>query len=183
MSWITGKIRGFCLSWGLTVLCAGMAHAAGVEGTDAQVKAAFVFNFMRYVDWPEGVPGAAGPLVVCLAGSRTATTQALAALEGRQVKGREVRLRQADHDPAGCQVLVFGEGDLDSALLQRARGRPILTVGEGWSFLEEGGVIALAVVDGKMAFGANLEAARRSGLRLGSQMLKLARRIVDSPAK
>lgn len=155
-----------------------MAHGVGAEGTDAQVKAAFVFNFMRYVDWPDGAP--TEPLVVCQSGGRN---PALAALEGRQMKGREVRVRLVDNDPAGCHVLVFGEGSGNAALLRRAQGRPILTVGDGWSFLEDGGVLALAVVDGKMAFGANLEAARRSNLRLGSQMLKLARRIVESQVK
>ncbi len=180
MSWITGKIRLFRASCYVLCLCAGGALAAGTEGTDAQVKAAFVFNFMRYVDWPEGVPGPAEPLVVCQTRSANA---ALGAIEGRQVKGRELRLRQVENDPAGCHVLVFGEGDAGSPLLRRAQGRPILTVGEGWAFLDEGGVIALAVVDGKMAFGANLESARRSSLRLGSQMLKLARRIVDASVR
>ena len=178
-------MRGCHSSWlpGLLLALSALAHGAGPEAGDAQVRAAFVFNFVRYVDWPDDLAGASAPLVVCYAGNRAATAQALGVMEGRLVRGRQVRLRQVDGDPAGCHVLVFGEGQGTPALLHRAQGRPILTVGEGWAFLDEGGIIALAVVDGKMAFGANLEAARRASLRLGSQMLKLARRIVDDPAK
>lgn len=155
--------------------------ALGAAADEAQVKAAFVYNVMRYVEWPEGalVPGA--PLIVCRVGSG-ALSQALSVLEGRQVAGRPVRVRSVDADPSGCQVLVLPDGE-GRTLLPRAQGRPILTLGEGWDFLDDSGIVAMVVLDGKLAFGANLEGARRANLRLSAQFLKLARRVLDGAGK
>ncbi len=167
----------FRRSWlaALAFLLAGGVLAAPVD--EAQVKAAFVFNVMRYVDWPEGALPPGSPLTVCRVGAEE-LSRALSMLEGRQVGGREIRLRTVDNDPAGCQVLVLPEG-AGRSLLARVQGRPVLTVGEGWDFLEDSGMVAMVVVDGKLAFGANLEEARRANLRLSAQLLKLARRVVD----
>jgi hypothetical protein len=79
-------------------------------------------------------------------------------------------------------VLVLPEGE-GRALLARAQGRPILTLGEGWDFLEDSGIVAMVVLDGKLAFGANLDGARRVNLRLSAQLLKLARRVLDGAGK
>ncbi|MDD5297222.1 MAG: YfiR family protein [Rhodocyclaceae bacterium] len=158
---------------------AGNAMGAAVD--EAQVKAAFVFNLVRYVDWPEGALPPGAPLTVCRAGSG-ALSAALSVLEGRQAGGRQIRVRSVEGDPAGCQVLVLADGD-GNGLLSRAQGRPILTIGEGWGFLEESGIVALVVLDGKLVFGANMDAARRANLRLSAQLLKLARRVLDGAGK
>ena len=157
----------------------GLAAETANEG---QVKAAFVFNAMRYVEWPEGTPASGAPFTVCRTGSKTPFNQALSALEGRAMRGGEVRVRTVDSDPSGCQVLVLPEGE-DNALLRRAQSRPILTVGEGWTFLEESAILAVAVMDGKLVFGANLDAARHANLHLSAQLLRLARQVVDSGRK
>jgi len=163
----------------LALSFAGSALGAAVD--EAQVKAAFVFNVMRYVDWPEGALAPGAPLVVCRVGSG-ALSQALSVLEGRQVAGRQIRVRPVEGDLSGCQVLVLPEGE-GAALLSRAQGRPILTLGEGWDFLEDSGIVAMVVLDGKLVFGANLDGARRVNLRLSAQLLKLARRVLDGAGK
>lgn len=181
----TGKISLFggmvfrSFSLALALSFSGSALGAAVD--EAQVKAAFVFNVMRYVEWPEGALAPGAPLIVCRVGSG-ALSQALSALEGRQMAGRQVRVRSVDADLTGCQVLVLPEGE-GRALLSRAQGRPILTLGEGWDFLEDSGIVAMVVLDGKLAFGANLDGARRVNLRLSAQLLKLARRVLDGPGK
>lgn len=173
--------RRFSLALALTLAPMFAGRALGATADEAQVKAAFVLNVMRYVEWPEGSLAPGAPLIVCRVGSG-ALSQALSALEGRQAAGRQVRVRSVEADLAGCQVLVLPEGE-GRTLLPLAQDRPILTLGEGWDFLEDSGIIAMVVLDGKLAFGANLEGARRVNLRLSAQLLKLARRVRDGAGK
>ena len=98
------------------------------------------------------------------------------ALEGKAVQARTVSVRRevraADLD--GCQVLVVGAGA--RALAEAARGRNgLLTVSDIRGFAAAGGVIELFAEDGKMRFEINPRAAQRAGLRISSQLLKLAR--------
>lgn len=141
-----------------------------------------MFNVIRYTEWPESSFVAGQPITVCRFGSDGALVHALSALEGRVIRGSEIRVRTVEADASGCLVLVFPEGG-NVAAVRRMQGRPLLTVGEGWAFLDEGGVLAVVVADGRLAFGVNLDAARRGNLRLSAQLLRLARRVVEGAGK
>ena len=164
------------LSGALAVLC-GAGAATGDPPSEAAVKAAFVYNFAKFVEWQPG-PAAGTPseMNICTAGVDAELATTLAALEGKPVQTRTVSIRRdvksADLDI--CQVLLVGSGA--RALADAARGKTgLLTVSDLKGFAAAGGVIELFAEDGKMRFEINTRAAQRAGLRISSQLLKLAR--------
>jgi hypothetical protein len=147
-----------------------------------QLKAAFLFNFTRYVNWPEAPPSAADePFVIGVLGDDPFGHWLEEAVSGREVGGRRAVARRyaRPEDARECRVLFVAVRD--PAGLERAIGvvanRPVLTVGEGDAFLEAGGMISFATEGRRVRFDVNLPAAKRAGLAPGSQLLKLARTV------
>ena len=170
--------RGFVLALALL----GGAGAAVAQTSEAELKAAFVFNFARYVEWPADAGGAAGEAFrLCLLGRRDALFAALAALDGKSVGERSLRVRAAarEDDLASCHLLVVGESEAEhfERILQPLAGVPVLTVNGSGRFLDAGGIIGLVTENDRVRFDINLGAARRNGLALSSNLLKLARTV------
>lgn len=151
---------------------------------ELNLRAAFVFNFARFVEWP-------GAALLDTASLRlgvfapAAIPAPFAALAGRRVRGHVVRvvpLRPAD-DPADCHLVYCGDATSaqQAALLAGARGHPILTVGEGRGFMESGGMIELLTRDNRLRFRIRPDAARDAGLRIGAPLLQLADEVLDRP--
>jgi hypothetical protein len=141
-----------------------------------QVKAAFLFNFARFVEWSSAP---ADPLVIGVASDDSFADIVERLMRDRKVDGRPVvtrRLRDGD-DPAGCHVLFISASRRGGAteLLQRARG-PILTVGENVQFLRDGGIIRFYVDDNRVRFQINRENATARGLKISSHLLNLGTR-------
>lgn len=166
----------------LALALLGGAGAAVAQTSEAELKAAFVFNFARYVEWPAAVFAAADDAFgLCFVGRRDALFAALTALEGKLVGDRSLRVRAAtrDDDLAQCHLLVVGESEAEhlERILQPLAGVPVLTVGGAGRFLDAGGIIGLATENDRVRFDINLGAARRNGLALSSNLLKLARTV------
>ncbi len=146
-----------------------------------QVKAGFVLNFAKYVEWPAPAL-VGGELRICGVGSQ-ALSGKLAELQGRQVLGRDVRVRLSGRpeDWRGCHVLFLpAEESLRAETLLRVVGSaPVLTVGDGADFARDGGMIGLKLRYGRIRFDINLGAARRAGLIFSSQLLKLADEVIS----
>lgn len=147
----------------------------------AQLKAAFVFNFSRYTEWPAHAfasPQAA--LRLCAFSLDSDVGRALAALAGNPVRDRKIEVVELDSIESlpGCHLL-YVESGTDAVrlprILARSAGLPLLTIGEGSAFPQKGGVIGLVTRDKRLGFEVNLEAAKRAELRLSSQLLALAR--------
>jgi hypothetical protein len=162
------------------VLASGLpaVHAQDRSG-ESQLKAAFLFNFIRFVDWPPAL-GPLNPLVVCVLGP-DAVADAFAALDGRRIRNVTLAFSHLSVTDATseCRV-VFVEGGAGSApndLLRTTGGRPVLTVGESTDFLPEGGIIAFAKDGNKIQFEVNLEASARAGITIRSDLLRLASRV------
>jgi len=161
---------------------ASLATPVWAEATEAELKAAFVYNFAKYVDWPADAPNATpGVLTLCLVGARDALFDALMEVEGKLVKNRSLRVRAAGRNDnlKGCQVLVMGESEAEhfEAVLRRLEGVPVLTVNGSGRFLDAGGIIGLIAEGNKVRFDINLGAARRNNVVLSSNLLKLARQV------
>jgi hypothetical protein len=148
--------------------------------TETQLKAAFLVNFMKYVEWP--MPR--GSANICLFG-RDSLGPYLAAYEGRQVGGVELRVRRVSspEQMADCHLLFVPETEEArfGAVLRWVGRQPILTVADAETFTREGGAIALVHADGRLQFDLNAEAFGRANLRPGSQMVRLARQVIGSP--
>lgn len=178
----TGTLRR--LTRTLAILAASLtlavAPVAGEVTTEAQLKAAYLVNFLKYVEWP----GArAGSVNLCLFGRDSLGPQ-LAAYEGRQIGGRELHIRKVSSPEqlADCHELFIPDTEEArfAAVMRWVDKQPILTVSDAENFTRDGGAIALIRADGRLQFDINADALARAGLRGSPQMLRLARQIIGA---
>ena len=160
----------------LAVLVAllGLPVSAQDVPLEYRVKAAYLFNFTKFVEWPEDAIAAAAPLIICVAAPNPFGAALAEMVVGEQALGHALAVRTVQQ-AAGCHVLFVPEPVNAEPLLRDARAHPVLTVGESPDFLRLGGVISFVVEDGKVRFEINQEAAQRSRLRISSRLLRLAR--------
>lgn len=155
---------------------------------EAHVKAAFVYNFAKFTDWPPSVfMGPQSPMTLCLNRSKNNHFNAFTVLEGRLVQGRplQVKLISRVDEIKACHLLYISDAE-DKFLSEAIRATshlPILTVSDDDGFIESGGMIGLIVVNSGIQFEVNQEAAKRVNLNLSAQLLKLAKNIIDAKGK
>jgi hypothetical protein len=157
------------------------AHAEAVEEYTA--KAAFLLNFARFTEWPPAsFRSDTAPLGLCIVGTDPFGA-ALSAVEGKPVKGRELHVdRKVSPDALGkCHVAFISrsQGDQVKDMLKTVESRAVLTVSDIEDFARKGGIIGLRLEAGRIRFDINVKAARRAGLKLSSQLLKLASVVGD----
>lgn len=138
-----------------------------------RVKAAYLFNFAKYVEWPSS--GGTGPLTLCVAGRNVFGSALEETIAGERVNGRPLVARVILEPTPGCDVLFVPRGAATNAYLLAAQGQPVLTVGETPGFIEAGGVINFIVDGANVRFEISAPAADRAGLRVSSRLLRLAR--------
>ena len=154
------------------------------EEREQRIKAAFVYNFARFVEWPvDSFEDSRSPFVLGVLGQDRFVT-ALALLQGKEVHGREVQVRRFE-TLAGinrCQVVIIGSLDAAevAAVLAALEGASVLTVGDMQGFADQGGVINFILRKNKIRFQVNSGAATRAGLRISSHLLKLAEMVEGS---
>ncbi|MEW6764292.1 MAG: YfiR family protein [Pseudomonadota bacterium] len=156
---------------------------AQLPAPEPEVKAAFVYNFIRFAEWPASAfPSPGAPIQLCLLGSTDPLLDALANIDGKSARGRPVRVQSLSKlkDAGACQVLVVGESEKRKmhVALASAAASATLTVSEIDGFAEAGGMIGLVRDIDRIQFEVNLQSAQQAGLQLSSQLLKLARRVI-----
>ena len=155
------------------------ARAAGQSAPEHEVKAAFLFNFTKFVTWPEGVPRGTDPFRICVVADGTATSAVERIMAGETVNGRATQtLVPASADQArGCHVLYVSRdsGERGATAMAAVRGMPVLTVGDGQGFLDRGGMIQFVLEEGRVRFHVHQRRATDSGLTISSRMLRVAR--------
>lgn len=182
-----GRQRRRLIGAALAALCGVAAAALAVAQTASApaLKAAFLFNFAKFTEWPADVLRPGAPLVLCVAGEPRVSKALEEATAGRDVEGHPLTTRSIDIDGPvqSCHILYIEAFDNRKALdlLERIKGRPVLTVSDLGTFAELGGVANLFVEDGRMRFAVNVESAQRSKLRLSSRLLSLAKIVKDAP--
>lgn len=198
---LPARLPGWLPIWLLAglLLAASTPPAAADQPEDENLlKAAFVFNFAKYVHWPSGA-GRAHALELCLAGDDTIFS-ALRRLQGERVRGAGVTIRALDAPPVNeqmpgeesdhgtppdkaCDILFVGNSEAPHVARRLAPlgDAPVLTISDIPRFAEQGGVIGLYWEGKKIRFAVNLPAARRAGLRISSRLLNLARIVNDAP--
>jgi hypothetical protein len=157
------------------------ANVAGgeVSMTEYQVKALFLLNFTKYVDWPPAAfAGTNATIVIGLYGEDKFGDALKKAVEGRTVSGRKIILQpiEKDGDPGKCQMLFISDSEKDhlGEILDKIKALPVLTVGETDQFLEQGGMINFVKKEGKIRLEINLDAARQAKLEISSKLLGVA---------
>jgi hypothetical protein len=172
-------------------LCALLVMAAGwINGTSVsiavepmpseyQVKAAFLINFPKYVDWPaEAFAQTNSPVVLAVPGDTRVAEEIQKAIAGRTVNGREIVLRRlaSGEESGACHILFISAAEQQRSpnLLATVKDAGVLTVGESDNFLESGGIINLARRDQRIALEVNLTAAGNSRIKISSKLLSVA---------
>ncbi|AZT83903.1 YfiR family protein [Marinobacter sp. NP-4(2019)] len=161
-------------------LCLGLTFAHGSIRSEYEVKAAFLYNFTRFVSWSQ-VEDSSAPLDVCVFGDDP-FGDLLDPLRGRKSQGRELRLRYPDN-VAGlteCDVLYIGQSQSRnlSNLLGIAQEGGILTVSDLPDFIRNGGMFGYVKRGNVIRFEINLKAATEAGLTINSRLLELAVRVL-----
>ncbi|MBZ5512064.1 MAG: YfiR family protein [Acidobacteriia bacterium] len=157
----------------------GVALAQG-PWTEYQVKAAFLLNFAKFVDWPpEAFGGPDAPLSVCVFGRNPFGEDLDAIAAGKTVQNRRVRVTLVSGALAArnCHIVFLPAQEARRAeeFLHAIAGLHILTVGETGDFLSFGGAINFVMDRGQVRFEINAQAAERAGLKISSKLLALAR--------
>jgi YfiR/HmsC-like len=155
------------------------APALADEVPEYRIKAAFVYNFMVFTEWPAEV----GPtLTLCVHGADPFGKE-IDGLHGKTAAGRTIAVqRRPGAEPLrGCQAVFFAASSLDAAprLLDGLRGQPVLTMADTPGALRRGVALNMRVAQDKVAFEVNLTAARHAGLNLSSKLLRLAAEVVQ----
>ena len=169
------------LLWaGLCVLCwaGGLAHATNpVEEPD--LKAAYIFNFIQFIEWPDSDLATDGDWPLCIS-PFSPLKRALTALEGKPArKGRPIRVRLLElAELRHCRVLVLHGSDIEPVLrtlraLPSAHG--ILTVADEDAAGSPDIMITLGQQKNRIVFAINTDATARAGLSVSSRLLRLAR--------
>ena len=152
-----------------------------------EVKAAFLFRFAQFVEWPaDTFKGAGAPFTYCTIGDDPFRGALERTLNGKTIGQRPLRVEHLNG--AGrveeCQVLfVGGSGERKHVeeMLAGTGTLPILTVGEGDRFAENGGTIGFCTEDNKIRFEVNLDAAGKAGLKISAKLLALAKTVLGAP--
>lgn len=156
--------------------------AWGQRPSQDEVEAAYLYNFGKFVRWPEA---GRGPLRICVAGQESFEKTMSRLVTGEQIGNRPLEVRMVDRpEMAGtCSILYVDGIDRErlDALLAATAGKPVLTVGETPDFLERGGMIQFVPVENHVRFSVNLNAANRCGVGLSSELLKVAVSVTGKP--
>lgn len=174
------------IAWliGALLFFVGAARAEGPAVSEEQVKAAFVYNFAKFIEWPAGTfKDASEPILVGVVGDGRFGDILDETLRGKLVQGRPVTVKHfPDSHVERCQILVVADGR-STDVLSRLGTTATLTVGDGSDFTRSGGMIGFAVEDRRVRFDVNLEALRRAQLKPSSQLLKVARVVEGSSSQ
>jgi len=164
-------------------LILGTPSTMAQEGvaSESQMKAAFLVNFPKYVDWPAAAFSQANsPVVVAIFGDEEVVREFYQMIEGgRTINGHPVVLKRITAEEeigSDCQILFVGASQRQRipAILEKLKSASVLTVSESDNFLEKGGVVNLIRKDQNIRLGVNLAAARQAHLRISSSLLSVA---------
>ena len=189
----------------ILVLLAGAiaprSRAGSEPSQEYKVKAAFLYNFLKFVDWPkEAMPDGNEPITIGIIG-KDPFGQAFEPVKDKDAKDKKVvvkrfksiadlkKLGESGKDELDRQIeavkkchLLFvcsSEKEYLKDIVNAVKNRPVLTVGDTEEFLQSGGIISFVMEDQKVRFEVNLTAAEHAKLKIRSQLLRLAKRVIE----
>lgn len=181
----TASVQGVAVvAIALLALC-NTATGQTAVASDAQVKAAYLHKLPGFIEWPpEGFASPSSPIVIGLVDADAVYEELRRQVSGRAIQGRAVELRRVEHDATimTLHVLFIGSKEPRETrrLLDKATGRPVLTITSSSSILETSAVLNLVELDGRIRVEASLPAAAKARLKLSSRLLSVASRVVEA---
>jgi hypothetical protein len=147
------------------------------------IKAAYLYHFAQFVEWPEGAfKDANSPLTFCTIGEDPFHGSLDSALSGKSSGARAFRVLhfKQPREIQGCHVLFLGAAQkkTNDTILAAVQQSPVLTVGESEHFAQEGGMIGFVREENKIRFEINLDTAKKARLRISSRLLALAKSVI-----
>lgn len=147
--------------------------------TEYEAKARILEQFTRFIEWPEPAGPADAPFALCILGSDPFGPHLKRATEARKIGSRPIVIRplESPDDAGQCQMIFVARGERAALarVVARIGGKPVLTVGDGAGFAEQGLLLNFYLSSESVRFEANPHAIQRSGLKVSARLLKLAR--------
>lgn len=148
------------------------------------MKAAFLYNFAKFVEWPAGTFATErAPIVIGVLGDDPLGAALEQAVQGKTVNGRALVVKRLKTLPLPvCHILFItaSERKRASQFIEGLLGQPVLTVGETEQFAQSGGLVNFFIEDNKVRFEINVDNAERSRIKISAKLLSLARVVRDS---
>jgi hypothetical protein len=181
MSWLARFGLLFLVSV-LAWLQSTLAADESAKLPEQRLKAAFLFKFGGYVEWPASAfPGPDSPFMIGVAGADPLADELSKVIAGRTMNGRTVAVKRirGGEQISGLHVLFIGgsQGSRLGELLTLTQSLPVLTVTETDNGLAQGSIINFVVADNRVRFEVSVTAASRGGLRIGAPLLAVAQRV------
>lgn len=160
-----------------------VAVAQAQSATEYQVKAAFLFNFAKFVEWsPDAFPSTDAPLQICVWGPDPFGRDFEQVVADKAVNGHRIEIVHPEGIPQAraCHILFLTSPKKEQVqqTLQGLKGSSVLTVGDANSFAQLGGVIGFVLDDGRVRFEINQKAAEQAHLKLSARLLTVAKTVL-----
>jgi len=162
------------------VICAANAPAIASSPSEYEIKAAFLYNFANFVEWPSKTPAdASGILIIGIYGDDPFGETFEQTIAGKSVNRRKLEIKRfrSIHEIKPCHILFVSSSEEGrfGRILDAVKDWHVLTVSESDSFIRSGGIINFIVEEKKVRFEISTENARKAGLKISSKLLKLAK--------
>jgi len=177
------RSRQFSCVLGVVMMLLSGTLAQSPAAAEYQVKAAFLFNFAKFVEWPSSsFANASAPLRICVFGRDPFGDELRNITKGKTVNGRRLEIDQRiDLQVARtCHILFIAASETArlKQIFESLRGADALTVGDAKGFVEQGGMINFVLENSRVQFEVNRKAAEEGGLKISSKLLAVAKLVV-----
>ncbi|RYY29852.1 MAG: YfiR family protein [Chitinophagaceae bacterium] len=172
-------LKAGVLAFVLVLLASNFASAQKITSGEYNIKAAFIYNFTRFIEWPDSAFAAPlSPFVIGVMGRDPFGARLEAVMNGETVKGRPIRIKRftSESQAAGCHIIfVSASAPTDvKKFCEKLRGKPVLTVSDIPDFDKDGGMIKLSMSENKITLTIDTAATKASTLDISSKLLRLA---------
>jgi hypothetical protein len=165
----------------LTTFCV-QARAQSANSSDSSeylIKAGFIYNFPKLVEWPAAASGPGMPITIGVIGNDAFADVLEHTVDGKKIDGRSFvvkRVHWKDYRECACHILFVStqESAHSDEIIQSLKTAPVLTISETPGFAKRGGIINFTLQDSKVRFEVNVDAAKQAGLNISSRLLSLA---------
>lgn len=170
-------------------------HSESPSASEYQLKAVFLYNFAKFVEWPaESFADARAPIILGILGkdpfgatidqiikSKTVKDRKMVIKRFEKIKDLEASCMGKGEEEESCHILFISSSEEErlAKILEILNASSVLTVGEMEQFTQRGGIINFTVREGKIRFEINVDAAEQAELKISSKLLKLAKIVRD----